>query len=349
MPRWEIRAAERITQKDAPNWLVALGLAVEELALDAEAFSRMICDHRNDGLMVIREPIAGLNLTLRRLTGSSVRPAREAGRWDPSAGQVEDIFELDFGGEEQPAPKPRGPARFALADSTDDDDTLPSQHSGNAASAADFDELFDDWGDGGDSLPPPVNMPAPRMGHDSSGIDADALFGTTNPGSADMQLPQHVALALLERGVEIANAPREVDAANLALTVLRQVVPAESGSVLVIGTNGLGFLAVQGPRASELRGASLPLGLGIAGFAVANGKSLIVHNARADIRFFGGMDVRSGYRTQAILAVPLRDARDTLHGCIELLNPPSRFLPWHLEAAQTVAVALAERLRSRGG
>ena len=118
---------------------------------------------------------------------------------------------------------------------------------------------------------------------------------------------------------------------------------------MVVRENGLFFLAAQGPRATETRGIVIPHGSGIAGHAIAQGNAVIVHNASADIRHYVELDTRLGYRTKAVLVVPLRDGQDIIHGCIELLNPPTRFQPWHLEAARTVAVALAQALRGRGG
>ena len=63
-----------------------------------------------------------------------------------------------------------------------------------------------------------------------------------------------------------ADTPRV--AGQLALTVLREVVPAESGAVILEERGYLRFTAVSGPHAQKLVGVRLPLGTGVAGFSM---------------------------------------------------------------------------------
>lgn len=330
MPRWEVRAWDRVVVREAPNWLVALGLAVDELRIDADLLFRMACDLRPDGTVQIREPASGTSLTLRRVVMQAARPTTRG----PSAHQVEDIFDLDTNQGEAA----RGPARFALADGGEDEAPGP-----DALAQDDEDDFFAGW-DEEPSVPPSLVMPTP-MSRREPEPEMESIFDDPSEVEDPARMPPSVALMLLERGMEIAGARRSEEAADLALGVLRQVVPAESGAVLIPRDGGLVFVAAHGPRAPSVLGRVVPSGAGISGYAYSQGKALIVHNAGGDIRHFHDLDDRTGYRTQAVLAVPLRDGRDEIHGCLELLNPPTRFQPWHLEAARTVAVALAEALR----
>ncbi len=339
MTRWEVRSKDRTVQVEAPNWLVALGLALETLSLEPEAMTRMVCDTREEGWLRVREPLTGTTLSLRKVVGTVARTApRDA--WD---GQVEDIFALDSPLDESVGGKPKGAARFALADSAEE-----REHhalSSDALVPSD-DEFFDGWDHASSDAPPPLSMPFPKVDQDD---DVDPFFDDEREVSVSSRVPPSVQIALLERGLEIASARRPAEAADLALTVLRQMIPSDSGAVLIKGRGGLVFLAAQGPRSDVLLGLAIPSSQGLAGFVATRGESLLVNNITADIRHDPEWDARTGYKTKAILAVPLRDARDEVRGCLQLLNPPARFLAWHLEAAQSVAVALAEALRALGG
>lgn len=336
MPRWEVRAKDRTVQVEADNWLIALGFAVVELGLDADAMTRMVCDAREDGSLRVREPLSGMILGLHRVR-TVVSRAREG--WND---QVEEIFDLDAQLDESVAPT-AGAARFALADAEDQPEDLASED----LMIDEDDDFFEGWSQHSGDTPPPLEMPFPRVDDEMDGVDP--FFDDEMDVSLSSYVPPSVQLTLLERGLEIAGARAPEEAADLALTVLRQVIPSEAGRVLVHSRGMLLVLAAQGPRADRLGGATLPANIGLAGFVAARGESLMVNNTSGDIRHDPQWDAMTGYRTKSALTVPLRDARDDVRGCIELLNPPGRFLPWHLEAAQSVAVALAEALRALAG
>ncbi len=60
--------------------------------------------------------------------------------------------------------------------------------------------------------------------------------------------------------------------------------------------------------------------LGIAGAVTLTGQSINVKDAHQDARFYPGMDARTGYRTQSLLAVPLRNFQGQIIGAFEVLN-----------------------------
>lgn len=73
--------------------------------------------------------------------------------------------------------------------------------------------------------------------------------------------------------------------------------------------------------ATEIR---LPIGQGIAGVVAATGETINVPDAYADGRFDRNVDVRSGYRTRNMLAVPVwSEDRDRVIGVIQVLNKRS--------------------------
>jgi Nif-specific regulatory protein len=60
--------------------------------------------------------------------------------------------------------------------------------------------------------------------------------------------------------------------------------------------------------------------LGIAGAVALSGQTIKVEDARDDPRFYKEIDLRSGYSTQNLLAVPLRNHAGEIIGAFEVLN-----------------------------
>jgi formate hydrogenlyase transcriptional activator len=64
--------------------------------------------------------------------------------------------------------------------------------------------------------------------------------------------------------------------------------------------------------------------LGIAGAVALTGETINVEDAYQDPRFYKGIDLLSGYRTQSLLAVPLRTNNGEIIGTFEVLNKETR-------------------------
>jgi Nif-specific regulatory protein len=60
--------------------------------------------------------------------------------------------------------------------------------------------------------------------------------------------------------------------------------------------------------------------LGIAGRVILTGETINVRDAYRDPRFYGGIDGQTGYRTQSVLAVPVRNQGQEIIGVFEALN-----------------------------
>ncbi len=144
----------------------------------------------------------------------------------------------------------------------------------------------------------------------------------------------------------IANAPTPVDACHRALAWACQIAQAESGAVLLLRRDGLlEFVAAAGPVSTGLVGRTLPTGTGFAYFCVQNLAAFNIRDAYGDPRFNMGIDVSTGYRTRALLCVPLI-AAGQVFGCLELINRlgDGSFSRVARIDAETVAGHLAARL-----
>ncbi len=343
MSRWEVRGTENSVQVDAPNWMMAVGSAMEGLGLSGLELSCLICEVQPDGVVRIYDPREDTALLVRELAAAEAGAGLAAPRPAASPQGVVAVDRDPQLGSVVPSVRDRA---SSAPEVLDDEPT--------ADAASDERSEFD-----GAAPPPSLDMPPPSLGPwDDTVVPAampdhfndDDLAFVQAPSAGDTEAPAGLAESLFESTFDIAGAESVEEAAGAALDVLLQFVPAESAAVLFASLNdtGLRFLAARGPSAAAVRDIVVPFDRGIAGFAHARAADLIVHNAPADPRHMSEVDIESGYRTQAILVVSLSDEDGAVHGVIELLNPPDRFHAWHLDAVRSVARTLAENLGRQG-
>jgi HD-GYP domain-containing protein (c-di-GMP phosphodiesterase class II) len=96
-----------------------------------------------------------------------------------------------------------------------------------------------------------------------------------------------------------------------------RVAGADRCSIFVVdrGRNELWTPVAHGT--GEIR---IPLGAGIAGAVAKSGQVISIPDAYADDRFNPQVDAATGYRTQSILCVPMRNTRGEVVGVIQALN-----------------------------
>jgi len=88
-------------------------------------------------------------------------------------------------------------------------------------------------------------------------------------------------------------------------------------------------------------------GLGVVGHAVTTGQTVNVTDAYNDPRFYSVIDDRSGYRTQTLLAVPMRNHSGAIAGAFEVLNKRNgRFQSRDEEALKALASHAANAIET---
>lgn len=99
------------------------------------------------------------------------------------------------------------------------------------------------------------------------------------------------------------------------------VIDAGAASLMLIDEEKqeLVFEVSHGSSSHMLRQQRIPLDEGIAGWVARNGYPVIVNDARTDPRFSHRVDVRTGFLTQSIAAVPLK-IKGRVIGVLEVLN-----------------------------
>ncbi|MEN0064455.1 MAG: GAF domain-containing protein [Myxococcota bacterium] len=152
--------------------------------------------------------------------------------------------------------------------------------------------------------------------------------------------------------VRIGQASTTALACEAALEAALASVPAESGAVILQERGFLRFNAVHGPASAKLAGTRLPPGSGVAGFAMAHQRTIVVDNAQVDARHCADIDTLTGYVTRQIAVIPIggggpaeQGLADAM-GVIEVMNltDGQRFEPKQLAELEWVARCLAERL-----
>jgi len=186
-------------------------------------------------------------------------------------------------------------------------------------------------------------------GHDEAGGDgADDVLGEPEPTEDLHELPADAILELDPSEAQLAaidQAESQLMACQVALQAALKRVPAESGAVLLEEHGHMRFTAVHGPHSRKLMGVRLPMGTGVAGFAMEKGRTIILADAHDDPRHCGEVDALTGYVTRAIAVVPIHTDHGVL-GVLELMNLPdgSRFTEDRVTQMQQLADALARRL-----
>jgi hypothetical protein len=189
---------------------------------------------------------------------------------------------------------------------------------------------------------------------------SDAVTDDTLPGLDPLPLTMPVPALHREESESLAErlfdlsmdiAASDVDTAcNLTLDLILSLVPAEAASVArgTLEDPSLVFVAARGPVSDSIVGRQVGFGEGLVGMCFDMRGTLLVNDVAADLRHLDHFDKETGFRTLAVLCVPILDHEGIGHGVVQLLNPPDRhFTPAHVEVVETTARTLASSLRGR--
>lgn len=162
--------------------------------------------------------------------------------------------------------------------------------------------------------------------------------------------------------VEQESTP-SLDPGKVAEHLLQQateLIDAEAASVWLLEVESSRRLVCRAASPHDQTpspvGLSLDLGQGIASWVIQNEGSAIAPRVREDQRFFPGIDAQTGFRTNSLLAVPLR-THGVVIGVLEVVNKrhgdfdeDDRTLAEALAASAAIAIEnaqLVEALRQR--
>jgi sigma-B regulation protein RsbU (phosphoserine phosphatase) len=149
-------------------------------------------------------------------------------------------------------------------------------------------------------------------------------------------------LDLLHHISQEITATLDLDRVLTATTrAVKDLLNATAASIMTVDGDALMFqVSVGGENVVAAKPFRVPLGQGIAGWVVEHKEPVLVEDAQHDPRFFGTMDKQTGFKTEALIAVPLI-VNEKAIGVIEVFNKPGGFRPGDLELIATFASSAA--------
>lgn len=129
------------------------------------------------------------------------------------------------------------------------------------------------------------------------------------------------AVAALAGELGPALAPRGFDDLLESIAEMaRRAVGAAACSIVLVEGDKLVFRVASGAGAEDVVGSHVPIGQGIAGWAVASGQALGIDDVGRDARFASDASDAAGYQPRAIYALPLDNGQDIV-GVLQVLDP----------------------------
>jgi len=115
---------------------------------------------------------------------------------------------------------------------------------------------------------------------------------------------------------------KEIAIGDLLLRLVDRIaerMSADRGTIYLVD-RAKGELFSKAAHLPELDEIRLAIGQGVAGHVAATGDVVNVPTTGGEIRFFPGVDEKTKYRTESILAAPIRDRGGMIIGVVQLLN-----------------------------
>ncbi|MCS7185158.1 MAG: GAF domain-containing protein, partial [bacterium] len=108
---------------------------------------------------------------------------------------------------------------------------------------------------------------------------------------------------------------------NKLMVLVKELIDADGTSILLYSEemDSLYFAVVTGEKKEILKDLYIPKGKGIAGYVFETGESVLIEDVSTDTRWSSLVDDKTGFKTQSIIAVPLK-VNDRIIGVVEGIN-----------------------------
>ncbi len=147
----------------------------------------------------------------------------------------------------------------------------------------------------------------------------------SNERDAAMSSARHNPVAELKAVAELGKVLTSTlelpEVLGRMMEIVHELLKASQWSMLLVDekTGRLRFEIAVGEGADAIKGCSLEMGEGVAGWVAERGVSLLVEDVQTDPRWCDRFDRTSGFQTGSILAVPMK-VRGEVLGIIELVS-----------------------------
>lgn len=158
---------------------------------------------------------------------------------------------------------------------------------------------------------------------------------------AESNRRERITRALADTARTINTTLKLDEVLNLVAYHAMNLLEVEAASVALIEEGRLVFKEAAGAQANKVKGLSIQLSEGIAGWVATHDQAVLVPDVRKDARFFSGVDTLTGYTTHAGACVPVKIQGQVI-GVIEAINPvQEEFEPETLDLLGNLATLAA--------
>ena len=148
----------------------------------------------------------------------------------------------------------------------------------------------------------------------------------------------HKLEMIFEASIDLETTSDSKDFLDKVLSHSRKIVRAPAGSLYLIDDDKLAFLACQNDEVNVDEILTAQGGIGkvmplssssIAGYVASSGEEMYIEDVYAippkyPYKFNDAVDKQTGFKTQSILAIPLRHPSDGILGTLQLINPDEK-------------------------
>ncbi len=162
-----------------------------------------------------------------------------------------------------------------------------------------------------------------NQGHAPLGMAVQALAALAQKAHELQQAEDRLSRLrhLYEVGQAISSTLDLAEVLQQSTERIAEVLHAEASTLMLVDEvrQELVFTIPAGPAEQFLRELRMPLNKGVAGWVATHGQPLLIADAAGDARFYTSVDLLSGFRTRAIMAVPLQ-VKGKIIGVAEVIN-----------------------------
>jgi signal transduction histidine kinase len=151
---------------------------------------------------------------------------------------------------------------------------------------------------------------------------------------------------VLEIGAALSST-RDIDQLlRLVVDRVSGLLGAEAATLFTLDRESKELVSrvMRGPALKELR---VPSSLGVVGYVVRTGQTVLLDDAYQDSRFNPEVDRHSGFKTRSLIAVPLKNAAGSIVGAMEVLHRrPGAFAHDDIALVEAIAAQVAAVLEN---
>ncbi|MGQ0508816.1 MAG: GAF domain-containing protein [Myxococcaceae bacterium] len=301
---------------DAANWMAALKTGMQKLGEQGASVQNVLVDIQDDTSVHVTESQTGRVFRIKELTDAEAAAAqlkKPTAETPAVGGHLNPAVAMAMVTEVTPNPAGGGGVGLSMTSG------LNPMHQGTETGKV---ASMEPLGRGPRSAR--MNDPTAIIELEKPTAPVVGAIGRLKQPKKDQKSDLEDTLSdVFERVQEVYAKDGVQSALYFLLDLAMEKVPSDAGSVFQAdaGSGDLTFLAVRGPKATELLQAKLivPAGTGIVGFCAIEGVSVALSDVQKDPRYYAAVSEKINFDTRSAVCSPMISHGRTF-GCMQLLN-----------------------------